>query len=96
MSDKNETESVMDVIRNWRATMELDTLAMIGFINQRMSLIENRMHSLSQRLSKALLGEPTELDTKEMLALVDECLILVSQSPKHVALSGVYEEPEDG
>jgi hypothetical protein len=74
-------ESVMEMIIKWRASSEMSTLSMIGKIQQRLGMLDNRLHSLKRRLAGALLGEPTPLETKEMLGLVDECIDLASPSP---------------
>jgi len=74
-------ESVMEMIIKWRASSEMDTLSMIGKIQQRLGILDNRLHSIKQRLAVCLLGEPTQMDTKEMLGLIDECIDLASPSP---------------
>jgi hypothetical protein len=74
-------ESVMELITTWRACTEMETLAMIGRVQQRLALLDNRLHSIKKRLAESLLGEPRPIDSREMLELVDECIDLASPAP---------------
>ena len=82
LSEEHQVQagSINDTIRQWRASSEMDVLAMMGQVGQRCEILNNRLHSIKKRLAESLLGEPTPLDTKEMLRLVDECIDLASTS----------------
>ncbi|KKM62049.1 hypothetical protein LCGC14_1525620 [marine sediment metagenome] len=75
------TEGIMELITGWRARSEMDVLSLIGSIQQRLCVLDNRLHSIKGRLAASLLGEPTPLETNEILELVDECIDLASPAP---------------
>jgi len=75
------SQSVMEIMANWRARSEMDLLAMIGGIQQKLGVIDNRLHSVKKRLAESILGEPRPIDVKEMMGLIDECIDMASPAP---------------
>lgn len=83
LSDEHivKVDSVMELITSWRARTEMDTLSTLGLVQQRLALLDNRLHSIKKRLAESLLGEPRPIDTEQILELVDECIDLASPAP---------------